>query len=95
MSLSYETMLEGVPGTGTRRGGLAGSMLTIGIDGILVLRFHVLCTRIAGMATLLFMMILLPIFYTTCNVVDGDHLNPTATMTSLCASLTPPNCTAS
>jgi hypothetical protein len=40
MSLSYEQMLKGVPGTGTRKNGLAGSMLKVNLDGIVLLRFH-------------------------------------------------------
>ena len=40
LSLSYQTLLEGVPGTGTRKDGMAGSMLKVNLDGIVLLRFH-------------------------------------------------------
>ena len=40
MGLSYQQLLEGVPGTGTRKDGMAGSMLKINLDGIVLLRFH-------------------------------------------------------
>ena len=37
--ISYETMLRGVPGTGTRNKGLEGDMLKVNLDGIVLLRF--------------------------------------------------------
>ena len=40
MSLKYEDMLKGVPGTGTRKDGMEGSMLKVNLDGIVLLRFH-------------------------------------------------------
>ncbi len=40
MSLSYEQLLKGVPGTGTRKNGMEGSMLKVNLDGIVLLRFH-------------------------------------------------------
>lgn len=40
MSLSYEQLLKGVPGTGTRKNGMDGSMLKVNLDGIVLLRFH-------------------------------------------------------
>jgi hypothetical protein len=40
MSLSYEQLLNGVPGTGTRKNGMEGSMLKVNLDGIVLLRFH-------------------------------------------------------
>ena len=40
MSLKYEDMLKGVPGTGTRKNGMEGSMLKVNLDGIVLLRFH-------------------------------------------------------
>ena len=35
-----ETVLKGVPGTGTRKNGMEGSMLKVNLDGIVLLRFH-------------------------------------------------------
>ena len=40
MSLSYDTMLRGVPGIGTRKGGLTESLLKVNLDAILLFRFH-------------------------------------------------------
>ena len=40
MRLTYDTMLSGVPGTGTRQGGLKGALLKVNLDGIVLLRFH-------------------------------------------------------
>jgi len=40
MSLSYEQLLKGVPGTGTRKNGMEGSMLKVNMDGIVLLRYH-------------------------------------------------------
>lgn len=60
MSLSYDTLLQGVPGTGTRKHGTEGSMLNVNLDGIILLRFHALCLRISALATVLFLVFLLP-----------------------------------
>ena len=40
LSLSYDTLLNGVPGTGTRKEGMAGSLLKVNMDGIILLRYH-------------------------------------------------------
>lgn len=40
MSLSYDQMLNGVPGTGTRKDGAEGANLRVNLDGIILLRFH-------------------------------------------------------
>lgn len=40
LSLSYDQLLTGVPGTGTRKGGLEGNLLKVNLDGIVLLRFH-------------------------------------------------------
>jgi hypothetical protein len=40
LSLSYDQLLNGVPGTGTRKGGMEGSLLKVNLDGIILLRFH-------------------------------------------------------
>ena len=64
MQLTYAQLLAGVPGTGTRRGGLSGSFLKVNLDGIVLLRFHALCRRIAFVASLLCIGLLLPLYYT-------------------------------
>ena len=40
MSLSYDVMLRGVPGTGTRNGGENGRLLNVNLDAIVLFRFH-------------------------------------------------------
>lgn len=60
-SLSYETMLKGVPGTGTRKGGLEGIMLKVNLDGIVLLRFYALCFRISVLVSIVCIGIVLPI----------------------------------
>lgn len=40
LSISYDQLLTGVPGTGTRKGGMEGSLLRVNLDGIILLRFH-------------------------------------------------------
>lgn len=40
LSLSYDTLWKGVPGTGTRNDGMEGSLLKVNMDGIILLRFH-------------------------------------------------------
>jgi hypothetical protein len=62
LSLSYDTMLSGVPGTGTREGGLSGSMLKATLDGVVLIRFHAMCLRISALATVLFVVILMPVY---------------------------------
>jgi hypothetical protein len=62
LSLSYDTMLSGVPGTGTREGGLSGSMLKATLDGVVLIRFHAMCLRISALATVLFLVVLMPVY---------------------------------
>ena len=65
LSMTYDTMLKGVPGTGTRHGGLSGALLKVNLDGIILLRYHALLRRITLVAAFLFIVILLPIYYTS------------------------------
>jgi len=63
--LTYDTMLKGVPGTGTRNGGLSGALLKASLDGIILLRYHALLRRITFFAAFLFIVILLPVYITS------------------------------
>jgi len=65
MGLTYETMLRGVPGTGTRNDGLSGALLKVNLDGIILLRFHHLCLRVCLRACILYLLVILPIYATT------------------------------
>ena len=40
LHLSYEKMLRGIPGTGTRNGGMKGKLLAVNFDAIVLFRFH-------------------------------------------------------
>lgn len=74
MNLSYATMLSGVPGTGTREGGVSGLMLKVNLDGIVLMRFHHLCLRVCSLAALLYLVVALPIFKTAqCSNIGGDY----------------------
>lgn len=68
LSLSYKEMLEGVPGTGTRKKGWSGKLLTCNLDGIVIIKFHALCLKVAIFATVFCMCVILPINITaTCD----------------------------
>jgi hypothetical protein len=40
LHLSYDRMLRGIPGTGTRDGGMGGKLLGVNLDAIVLFRFH-------------------------------------------------------
>lgn len=74
MSLTYATMLSGVPGTGTREKGLSGLMLKVNLDGIVLMRFHHLCLRVCSLALFLYVLVALPVFRTAqCSRIRGDY----------------------
>ena len=81
LRLSYDTLLRGVPGTGTRQGGLSGRMLQTNLDGIVLLRFHAIGRRVAVVATILCMGVLLPL-YCTSPVIDCSDVVLTNTTTT-------------
>jgi hypothetical protein len=64
LNLSYKEMLEGIPGTGTRKNGWSGPMLKCNLDGIIVMKFHALCLQLAIFATVLCCAVILPLNYT-------------------------------
>eukprot|EP00591_Stephanopyxis_turris_P006097 CAMPEP_0195523080 /NCGR_PEP_ID=MMETSP0794_2-20130614/21901_1 /TAXON_ID=515487 /ORGANISM="Stephanopyxis turris, Strain CCMP 815" /LENGTH=133 /DNA_ID=CAMNT_0040652995 /DNA_START=110 /DNA_END=507 /DNA_ORIENTATION=+ len=61
LRLSYDTMLRGIPGTGTRNGGMEGKMLDVNLDGIVMLRFHAVCLKVCFVTTLLALGVILPV----------------------------------
>merc|ERR1740139_1953036 len=61
MSLSFETLLHGVPGTGTRDKGMKGRMLQVNMDGIVLLRLHQLGFKVSMLTTFLALFVLLPL----------------------------------
>jgi len=73
LSLSYETLLNGVPGTGTRKGGMEGAMLKVNLDGIMLLRFHALALKVITLTTVLAIGVILPMNYTgECFTYSGE-----------------------
>lgn len=81
LGLSYDTLLNGVPGTGTRQQGLSGSLLRVNLDGIVLLRFHAVCLRVTVLACILFGCVLIPCYYSAqCfndDCVENDAYNLT------------------
>jgi len=65
MSLTYDQMLEGVPGTGTIEKGMGGRLLDVNLDGIVFLKFIDLCRRVCVVQTILAMLILFPLNWTS------------------------------
>jgi len=61
---SYETLLRGIPGTGTRKNGLEGFMLRMNLDAIIFLRFNALCLRISSFTAILVILVILPANWT-------------------------------
>jgi len=77
LALSYDTMLRGVPGTGTRRRGLDGSLLRVNLDAIVLFRFHAICLRVAVLATILCIGVVLPLNLTArCHNISNDPTDP-------------------
>jgi len=72
LSFSYKELLEGVPGTGTRKHGMEGSMLKVNLDGIILIRFHALCLRVAFVATLFGVGVILPLNFTAQCFTEED-----------------------
>jgi hypothetical protein len=82
MKMSYPDLMAGIPGTGTRSKGLAGPPLKVNLDGIIMLKYHVLLLKISLLATLLCLLVVLPLTTTaecdvdvlgsgTCDLTDG------------------------
>ena len=86
LELSYDTMLHGVPGTGTRQDGITGSLLTVNLDGIVLLRFTAMCLRVCCLAAVLFVFFGIPIYISAqCYSEQGSIFivdNSTTTMTN-------------
>lgn len=82
IKLSYPDLMAGIPGTGTRSKGFAGPPLKVNLDGIIMLKYHVLLLKISLLATLLCVLVVLPLNMTadcdvsvlgsgTCDLTDG------------------------
>jgi hypothetical protein len=64
MKLTYPDLMDGIPGTGTRKDGWSGPMLKCNLDGIVMLKFHTMMLKISILASVLCMFIVLPLNYT-------------------------------
>ena len=40
LRMSYDRMLNGIPGTGTRDGGMGGKLLEVNLDAVVLFRYH-------------------------------------------------------
>ena len=65
VQLSYPTLIEGVPGTGTRNDGVDAHLLKLNLDAIVMLRFHALGLRITSFAMFLYCGVALPVYFTS------------------------------
>ncbi len=66
LHLSYDRMLRGIPGTGTRSKGMEGKLLGVNLDAIVLFRYHALCLRVTAVACILCIGIILPMNITAC-----------------------------
>jgi hypothetical protein len=69
LSLSYDTMLRGIPGTGTRKNGMGGSLLKLNLDSIILLRYHGMLSVISAWSLLRMNRLLYHIFV-LCSVLS-------------------------
>ena len=85
LGLSYQDMMNGIKGTGTRSNGYSGKRLKCNLDGIVLVRYHALCLRVATLATVLCLCLVMPLNITaTCdkNDVHMNHCNSTMHLTN-------------
>jgi Late exocytosis, associated with Golgi transport len=78
LSIPYDTMLKGVPGTGTRDNGRSGVLLKLNLDAIVLLRFHVVGLKLSALATVLLLLIMLPIYKTS--ACFGETADPSLSL---------------
>ena len=64
LSLSYDDLMSGIKGTGTRQNGMSGSLLKCNLDGIVLLRFHALGLKLSALTTVICIFILFPMYWT-------------------------------
>lgn len=66
---TYPRLMDGIPGTGTRQKGWKGPKLKVNLDGIIMLKYHVLLFKVALVATALCILVVLPVTRTAeCDV---------------------------
>jgi Calcium-dependent channel, 7TM region, putative phosphate/Late exocytosis, associated with Golgi transport len=79
LALSYDTMIRGIPGTGTRQDGISGSLLTVNLDGIVLLRFTTMCLRICCLTSILYVFFGIPIYISAQCYSDSDVVSSSKT----------------
>ncbi|KAG7359065.1 protein of unknown function DUF221-domain containing protein [Nitzschia inconspicua] len=65
MRQQYSDLLAGIPGTGTRKDGWSGPTLKANLDAVIQIRVQVLQFKVSVVATVLMVVLLLPLYYTT------------------------------
>jgi hypothetical protein len=63
-TLSYTDLLDGIPGTGTRKDGWAGPLLKSNLDGVIMLKFHTLLMKVSLLTSILCMFVIFPVNFT-------------------------------
>ena len=61
LGLSYQELMDGIPGTGTRNNGWDGPLLKCNLDGIILIKYHALALKVSILATVLCLLIVLPV----------------------------------
>jgi hypothetical protein len=82
VQVSYRTLLEGIPGTGTRSQGKRGPLLHCTIDGIILIRMQEVGLKVSALATLLYLGIVLPLNLSA-GCSDRDYPPPSCTANNL------------
>jgi hypothetical protein len=78
---SYDAMLNGMQGTGTRDEGHSGPLLSMNLDALVFLRFHEMCFKYTCFLMTLSLLVILPVNLTA-NCYGKDNTN------EACADLT-------
>lgn len=83
LGLTYQEMLEGIPGTGTRNKGKQGTLLKCNLDGIIIIKFNALLLKVALFASVLCCVIILPMNITAPCYTDQSGFEMCKNITQL------------
>lgn len=87
-SLTYSEMLEGIEGTGTRNNGWLGSKLRCNLDGVILIKYCVLCLKVSILATILCIFVILPINFTADQCNQDAYDDDTQIEEGICSNTT-------
>ena len=59
--LTYKQLIDGIPGTGTRKDGWKGPLLKTNVDAVILLKYHTLLFKISVLVAFLCMCVIIPI----------------------------------